>query len=51
MVKKVIVIGGNAGGASAAPATPGEVLFIMNYGLYLIGARKAAPNDTPTTYT
>lgn len=39
-----------AGGASSPPATPGEVLFIMNYGLYLIGARAAAPNATPPTY-
>ena len=39
------------GGASDAPATPGEVLFIMNYGLYLIGARSAAPTATPPTYT
>lgn len=38
------------GGTSAAAATPGEVLFIMNYGLYLIGARAAAPNATPPTY-
>lgn len=40
-----------AGGASDTAATPGEVLFIMNYGLYLIGASSAAPNDTPPTYT
>ncbi len=39
------------GGAAAAAATPGEVLFIMNYGLYLIGASSAAPNDTPPTYS
>ena len=38
------------GGAGAPPATPGEVLFIMNYGLYLIGARTTAPNSTPPTY-
>ena len=39
------------GGASDVAATPGEVLFIMNYGLYLIGASSAAPTDTPPTYT
>lgn len=39
------------GGASDVAATPGEVLFIMNYGLYLIGARSAAPTGTPPTYT
>ena len=38
------------GGASGTGATPGEVLFIMNYGLYLIGARAAAPTATPPTY-
>lgn len=38
------------GGAAAAAATPGEVLFIMNYGLYLIGARATAPGSTPPTY-
>ena len=39
-----------AGGASGMGATPGEVLFIMNYGLYLIGARTTAPGATPPTY-
>lgn len=39
-----------AGGATNAAATPGEVLFIMNYGLYLIGASSAAPTNTPPTY-
>lgn len=39
------------GGASDTAATPGEVLFVMNYGLYLIGASSAAPTDTPPTYT
>ena len=39
------------GGASAMPATPGEVLFIMNYGLYLIGARAAAPTAAPPVYS
>lgn len=39
------------GGASDVAATPGEVLFIMNYGLYLIGASSAAPTDTPPTYS
>ena len=39
------------GGASDTAATPGEVLFIMNYGLYLIGASAAAPTDTPPTYS
>lgn len=39
------------GGATDQPATPGEVLFIMNYGLYLIGASKTAPGATPPTYT
>ena len=39
------------GGATTTAATPGEVLFIMNYGLYLIGARTTAPNDTPPTYS
>ena len=34
----------------ATAATPGEVLFIMNYGLYLIGARTTAPDSTPPTY-
>ena len=38
------------GGASGMGATPGEVLFIMNYGLYLIGAHAAAPTATPPTY-
>lgn len=38
------------GGASAAPATPGEVLFIMNYGLYLVGARTTVPDSTAPTY-
>ena len=38
------------GGASDIAATPGEVLFIMNWGLYLIGARSTAPNATPPTY-
>ena len=40
-----------AGGASGTAATPGEVLFIMNYGLYLIGARPTAPGATPPIYT
>ena len=40
-----------AGGASGTGATPGEVLFIMNYGLYLIGASSAAPTATPPTYS
>ena len=40
-----------AGGASGTAATPGEVLFIMNYGLYLIGARSTAPDSTPPTYS
>ena len=40
-----------AGGASDTAATPGEVLFIMNYGLYLIGASAAAPTATPPTYS
>ena len=39
------------GGATDTAATPGEVLFIMNYGLYLIGASSAAPTGTPPTYT
>ena len=39
------------GGASDVAATPGEVLFIMNYGLYLIGASSAAPTATPPTYS
>ena len=39
-----------AGGASGTGATPGEVLFIMHYGLYLVGARAAAPTATPPTY-
>lgn len=39
------------GGASAVAATPGEVLFIMNYGLYLIGASSAAPGEVPPTYS
>ena len=39
-----------AGGAGGAGATPGEVLFIMNYGLYLVGARTTIPNATPPTY-
>lgn len=39
------------GGASDVAATPGEVLFIMNYGLYLIGASSAAPTDAPPTYS
>ena len=39
-----------AGGAGGAGATPGEVLFIMNYGLYLVGARTTVPNDTAPTY-
>lgn len=40
-----------AGGASDTAATPGEVLFIMNYGLYLIGASSDAPTATPPTYS
>ena len=40
-----------AGGATDTAATPGEVLFIMNYGLYLIGASSAAPGETPPTYS
>lgn len=39
------------GGATNTAATPGEVLFIMNYGLYLIGASSAAPTVTPPTYS
>ena len=39
------------GGATDTAATPGEVLFIMNYGLYLIGARTTAPDSTPPTYS
>lgn len=39
------------GGASDMAATPGEVLFIMNYGLYQIGASSAAPTGTPPTYS
>ena len=39
-----------AGGATDTAATPGEVLFIMNYGLYLIGASTTAPDSTPPTY-
>lgn len=39
------------GGASDVAATPGEVLFIMNHGLYLIGASSAAPTDTPPMYS
>ena len=38
------------GGASDTPATPGQVLFTMNYGLYLIGARPTAPSISPPTY-
>ena len=38
------------GGATDTAATPGQVLFIMNYGLYLIGARTTAPNATPPAY-
>lgn len=40
-----------AGGAGAAAATPGQVLFVMNYALYLIGARSTAPDSTPPTYS
>ena len=40
-----------AGGATDAAATPGEVLFIMNYGLYLIGARTDPPDETPPIYS
>lgn len=39
-----------AGGAGATPATPGEVLFVMNYGLYLVGARTVVPGGTAPTY-
>ena len=39
------------GGSSDVAASPGQVLFIMNYGLYLVGARSGAPNATPPTYT
>lgn len=39
------------GGAPDTAATPGEVLFIMNYALYLIGASSAAPTATPPTYS
>lgn len=38
------------GGATGAGATPGEVLFIMNYGLYLVGARTTVPGSTAPTY-
>ena len=38
------------GGASDTAATPGEVLFIMNYGLYLIGAISGAPTGEPPRY-
>lgn len=40
-----------AGGASDTAATPGEVLFVMNYELYLIGASLTAPTETPPTYS
>ena len=40
-----------AGGASGTAATPGEVLFTMNYGLYLIGASTTEPDTTPPTYS
>ena len=40
-----------AGGGADTAATPGEVLFTMNYGLYLIGASTTAPDSTPPTYT
>ena len=39
-----------AGGATGTGATPGEVLFIMNYGLYLVGARTTVPNFTAPAY-
>ena len=39
-----------AGGANGMGATPGEVLFIMNYGLFLVGARTTIPNSTAPTY-
>ena len=39
-----------AGGARGAGATPGEVLFIMNYGLFLVGARTTLPGSTAPTY-
>ena len=39
------------GGATGTGSTPGEVLFIMNFGLYLIGARAAIPTATPPTYS
>lgn len=38
------------GGATGVGSTPGEVLFIMNYGLYLVGARNTVPGSTPPTY-
>ena len=40
-----------AGGATDTAATPGEVLFIMNYGLYLIGDSSAAPTELSPIYT
>ena len=39
-----------AGGAGGMGATHGEVLFIMNYGLYLVGARTTVPDSTAPTY-
>lgn len=40
-----------AGGAAATAATAGQVLFYLNYALYLIGERATAPDATPPTYT
>lgn len=40
-----------AGGAADPAATPGQVLFYINYALYLIGERTTPPDATPPTYT
>lgn len=40
-----------AGGGSVPAKTPGFVLFVMNYALYQIGARTAAPGEVPPTYS
>ena len=39
-----------AGGGAVPAATPGFVLFVINYALYQIGASLTAPGETPPTY-
>lgn len=40
-----------AGGTADTPATPGFVLFCVNWALYMAGERATAPDSTPPTYS